>query len=134
VPRWTPHSTAWRRHERPRRAAQLLDIEAIKQLDARDFRLMDLKQWDEWGKVFTADCVTEVPEADLVNTGRAEIVSNVSGALVGARTCHHGHMPEIEIAGDGSARGIWAMFDYVEWAEQDGLRVDSLGAVPDLPS
>jgi hypothetical protein len=144
---------------------QLLDIEAIKQLKARYFRLMDLKQWDEWGMVFTADCVMEVPEADLVNTGRAEIVSNVSGALVGARTCHHGHMPEIEIAGDGTARGIWAMFDYVEWAEQDGtrvglqgyghyreeyeredgewriartrlerLRVDSLGAVPDLPS
>jgi hypothetical protein len=143
----------------------LLDIEAIKQLKARYFRLMDLKQWDDWGMVFATDCIMEVPEADLVNTGRAEIVSNVSGALVGARTCHHGHMPEIEIAGDGTARGIWAMFDYVEWAEQDGtriglqgyghyreeyrredgewriartrlerLRVDSLGARPELPS
>jgi hypothetical protein len=143
----------------------LVDIEAIKQLKARYFRLMDLKRWDDWGMVFATDCVMEVPEADIVNTGRQEIVTSVSGALVGARTCHHGHMPEIEIMGDGAARGIWAMFDYVEWAEQDGtrvglqgyghyreeytredgewriartrlerLRVDSLGAVPELPS
>ena len=27
-------------------------------------------------------------------------------------------MPEIEITGDDTARGIWAMFDYVEWPEQ----------------
>jgi len=145
------------------RLQELLDIEAIKQLKARYFRLMDLKQWDDWGLVFTADCVMEVPEADMVNTGRQEIVTNVSGALVGARTCHHGHMPEIQIAGDGTARGVWAMFDYVEWDARDGtrvglqgyghyreqyvredgqwriartrlerLRVDSLGAIPEL--
>ena len=98
---------------------ELLDIEAIKQLKARYFRLMDLKQWDDWGLVFATDCVMEVPEADMVNTGRQEIVASVSGALVGARTCHHGHMPEIQITG-GTARGIWAMFDYVEWDEQPG--------------
>jgi hypothetical protein len=106
---------------------QLLDIEAIKQLKARYFRLMDLKQWDDWGLVFANDCVMEVPEAELVNTGRAEIVTSVSGALVGARTCHHGHMPEIEITGNGTARGVWAMFDYVEWAEHDGTRVGLQG-------
>jgi hypothetical protein len=106
---------------------QLLDVEAIKQLKARYFRLMDLKQWDDWGMVFAAGCVMEVPEADMVNTGRQSIVENVSGALVGARTCHHGHMPEIEITGDGTARGIWAMFDYVEWDTQDGTRVGLQG-------
>ena len=108
-------------------AQQLLDIEAIKQLKARYFRLMDLKQWNDWGLVFATDCVMEVPEAEMVNTGRNEIVTNVSGALVGARTCHHGHMPEIEITGDGTARGIWAMFDYVEWDTQDGTRVGLQG-------
>ncbi len=111
----------------PENAQQLLDIEAIKQLKARYFRLMDTKQWDDWGMVFATDCIMEVPEAEMVNTGRAEIVTNVSGALVGARTCHHGHMPEIEITGDGTARGIWAMFDYVEWDEQDGARVGLQG-------
>jgi len=105
----------------------LLDIEAIKQLKARYFRLMDLKQWDDWGLVFATDCVMEVPEADLVNTGREQIVANVSGALVGARTCHHGHMPEIQLTGDDTARGVWAMFDYVEWDEQDGARIGLQG-------
>ena len=33
-------------------------------------------------------------------------------------------MPEIEITGDGTARGIWAMFDYVEWDQRrSGPRV-----------
>lgn len=111
----------------PKDAQELVDIEAIKQLKARYFRLMDLKQWDEWGLVFATDCVMEVPEADMVNRGRQEIVATVSRALVSARTCHHGHMPEIEVTGDGTARGVWAMFDYVEWDEQDGARVELQG-------
>ena len=106
---------------------QLLDIEQIKQLKARYFRLMDTKQWDDWGLIFATNCVMEVPEADMVNNGREDIVTNVSTALIGARTAHHGHMPEIEITGDGTARGVWAMFDYVEWPEQDGTRVGLQG-------
>ena len=106
---------------------QLLDIEQIKQLKARYFRLMDTKQWDNWGLVFTRECVMEVPEGDMVNNGREEIVTTVSSALTGARTTHHGHMPEIEITGDDTARGVWAMFDFVEWPEQDGARVGLQG-------
>ena len=101
----------------------LLDIEAIKQLKARYFRLMDTKRWDDWALVFATNCVMEVPEADMVNNGRDEIVAAVSTVLTGVRTAHHGHMPEIEITGDGTARGVWAMFDYVEFPEQDGARV-----------
>jgi hypothetical protein len=111
------------------RAAQqrLLDIEAIKQLKARYFRHMDLKQWDEWAQVFARHAVMEVPEVDATQTGRDDIVAFVSGALTGARTVHHGHTPEIEITGPDSARGTWAMADYVEWtvpagADRVGLR------------
>jgi uncharacterized protein (TIGR02246 family) len=93
----------------------LLDIEAIKQLKARYFRCMDRKEWDAWGEVFAPDAVLEVPEAEMVTEGRAAIVAAVSGALTGATTTHHGHMPEIEITGPDTARGIWAMFDYVSW-------------------
>lgn len=32
------------------------DVEAIKQVKARYFRLMDTKQWDEMAEVFTEDC------------------------------------------------------------------------------
>ena len=108
-------------------AGPLRDIEDIKQLKARYFRLLDTKQWDAWGQVFSTDAVMEVPEAGMVNNGRDEIVRNVGAALEGARTVHHGHMPEIELTGDDTARGIWAMYDYVEWPERDGKRVGLRG-------
>ena len=91
------------------------DIDDIKRLKARYFRTLDQKDWDAWGQVFAAGAVMEVPEADVVLTGRAAIVEFVSGALASARTVHQGHMPEIELTGAGTATGIWAMFDYVEW-------------------
>lgn len=108
----------------PDPAQQLLDIEAIKQLKARYFRCIDTKAWDAWGEVFTADVVMEVPEVGAVMTGRADVVRQVSAALEGATTIHHGHMPEIELAGPDRARGTWAMDDYVEWPpDDDGNRV-----------
>jgi hypothetical protein len=102
---------------------RLLDIEAIKQLKARYFRTMDRKDWDGFGQVFAREAVLEVPEVDMVVNGRDAIVAFVSGAVGAARTVHHGHMPEIEITGPDSARGTWAMFDYVEWDSSDANRV-----------
>ena len=100
------------------------DIEAIKQLKARYLRLMDTRQWDQWGLVFATDCVMELPEVNAVCNGRDAIVEDVSAAVDGACTVHHGHMPEIELTGPDTARGIWAMFDYVEWPPStDGTRV-----------
>ena len=96
------------------------DIEAIKQLKARYFRFLDTKDWDGWGGVFATDALMEVPEADVVEQGREAIVAAVSGALEGTTTVHHGHMPEIELTGPDTARGIWAMFDYVEWPAAEG--------------
>jgi uncharacterized protein (TIGR02246 family) len=105
---------------------RLLDIEEIKQLKARYFRYLDTKRWDAWGTVFTPDAVMEVPEADMVNHGRDEVVRAVSTALEGTRTVHHGHMPEIVITGPDTARGTWAMSDFVEWQsagdQRAGLR------------
>lgn len=106
---------------------QLLDVEQIKQLKACYFRLVDAKRWDEWGKVFASDAVLEIPEGDLVHRGRAEIVANVSTVMEHLRTVHHGHMPEIEITGRDTARGVWAMSDYVEWPSEDGTRVGLRG-------
>jgi uncharacterized protein (TIGR02246 family) len=94
---------------------RLLDIEAIKQLKARYFRSIDRKEWDAFGEVFARDAVLEVPEVDMVTNGRDAIVAFVSGVLAGTQTVHHGHMPEITLTGQDTARGTWAMFDYVEW-------------------
>jgi hypothetical protein len=102
---------------------RLVDIEAIKQLKARYFRLMDQKRWDEWALVFADDARLVVPEGGTDERGRAAVVRYVSGMLEGVRTAHHGHMPEIDITGPDTARGIWAMFDYVEFApDADGNR------------
>jgi hypothetical protein len=106
----------------------LSDVEAIKQLKARYFRLLDAKRWEEWALVFTKGAVMEVPEANMVNNGRDEIVQRVSSALQHARTVHHGHMPEIELTGPDTARGTWAMSDFVEWPRSEsGARVGLRG-------
>ena len=52
----------------------------------------------------------------------------MSGPLTGTQTVHHGHMPEIELTGPDTARGTWAMFDYVEWPRpESGERVGLTG-------
>jgi hypothetical protein len=91
------------------------EIEAIKRLKARYFRLMDTKQWDEWGDVFTEDAhLAASPDPNETFSGRADIVKRVSTVLRDARTVHHGHMPEIELTGPDTATGIWAMYDFVD--------------------
>jgi hypothetical protein len=94
-------------------AEQLLEIEAIKQLKARYFRLLDTKQWDDLRLQFVDDCVFDgtsspFPDADA-------FVASLSTAHAETRTVHHGHMPEIVLTGATTARGIWSMVDYVAW-------------------
>ena len=99
------------------------DVEQIKQVKARYFRLMDQKRWNEWQEVFTED-VTAVyhgvpgshPSDGLTQlhcNGRTELVGKVSGFLSTGISIHHGHMPEIEVTSPTTARGIWAMVDYL---------------------
>lgn len=94
---------------------RLSDIEAIKQLKARYFRLMDQKRWDEWAALFADDVRMVVPEGNVDEQGRSAVVRFVSTMLEGARTVHQGHMPEIEITGADAAHGTWAMSDFVEF-------------------
>lgn len=99
---------------------RLLDIEEIKQLKARYFRCMDTKDWAGFADVFAANARMLVPEGGVDLNGRETIASTISGFLDGAVTTHHGHMPEIEITGADTARGVWAMFDYVQFPGADG--------------
>ena len=93
-------------------ASRLADLEEIKALKARYFRLMDTKQWTAWGDVFTEDCSMHSgpPSAPEVR-GRAEIVAYVRSHIEHVITVHHGHMPEIEFQDAGRATGVWAMYD-----------------------
>ncbi|HEX4397190.1 MAG TPA: nuclear transport factor 2 family protein [Trebonia sp.] len=90
----------------------LADIEAIKQLKARYFRLMDVQNWAEFGDVFTRDAV--VGGGDQEVAGRPAIVEFIATASDGVRSAHQGFLPEIEILGAGQASGVWAMSDYFE--------------------
>jgi len=97
------------------------EIEAIKQLKARYFRYLDTKQWDRWGDVFTQDAVLDHPaNRSEPLRGRGQIVETVSAGLANRVTIHHGHMPEIEITGEGTAKGIWAMYDLLLGPTPDG--------------
>lgn len=94
---------------------ELFEIEEIKKLKARYFRLMDMKQWDEWREVFTEDAILQHgPNPEDKFEGREQIVGQLSQILANAVTVHHGHMPEIELTSESTATGIWAMFDFVE--------------------
>jgi len=100
------------------------DVLAIQQLKSRYFRLMDTKQWDQWRHLFTDDMVfyadydSVLPsDVEPTTSGGDEFVEMVSGVLATAVTAHHGHMPDIELHGDGTAHGIWAMFDWVDDAD-----------------
>jgi hypothetical protein len=93
----------------------LVEIEAIKQLKARYFRLIDTQAWDAFEQLFTADASLRWgPGPDEILHGRERIRAGVSASLEGAVTVHHGHMPEIELTGEDTARGIWSMFDRVD--------------------
>jgi hypothetical protein len=90
----------------------LADIEAIKQLKARYFRLMDTKNWAEFGEVFARDAVVRGGDREIV--GRTAIVEFVATTSDGVRSAHQGFLPEIEILAGGQASGVWAMSDYFE--------------------
>ena len=101
--------------------ASLADIEAIKQLKARYFRLLDEKRWDALRGLFSEDFrgVFAGPHPDIQYAGPDEMIAALREAL-GERdadsavpTVHHGHMPEIRLLDEDSAEGVWSMMDIV---------------------
>jgi hypothetical protein len=99
-------------------AATLAEIQAIEQLKARYFRLLDTKQWDAWRDVFSDDFTADVDGAGVHPTlhfsSPEEMVATNRKTLESAVTVHHGHMPEITVTGPDTATGIWAMMDIVK--------------------
>lgn len=88
---------------------------AIGNLKAAYCRLLDSKDWQGWGDLFTEDVVVDVTDSGGgVMHGRAALVASVSASLAEAKTAHQVHFPEISIDGD-HATAIWPMQDRVEW-------------------
>ena len=102
---------------------ELADVEAIRQLKARYFRLMDQKQWDAWKDVFAADVEIRTPDDTGDATpiiGRDTFVDGLRTMIESVPTVHHGHMAEISVDGD-TATGIWSMEDHLWWPPESGL-------------
>lgn len=97
----------------------LLALEAIRQLKASYCRFVDTKQWDRLAGLF-------LPEARLYGFGSVgdggtpeEFVAGIAKRLAKVISIHHVHNPEISLTGPDTARGIWPMTDYLEFADGD---------------
>ena len=99
------------------------DIEAIRQLKARYFRLMDTKDWDGLAQVFADDVMIDVTgEGGGVTHSVAEYIPFLRANIENVITVHHGHMPEIELTSATTAKGIWALEDQLWWPEGGPLK------------
>ena len=96
------------------------ELEAIRQVKSRYFRLMDTQQFDQWHTCFTDDISAlyeGVPRAaddlptDIEIQGCAALVDGVRSLMTGAQSIHQGYMPELELTSATTARGIWSMYD-----------------------
>lgn len=114
------------------RAKELWAIEQIKQLKARYFRFMDMKDWDNLPTLFTADVEADYRlamldpgdgEPDMASlaehqlSGRDAVCAYIRTGLTPITSVHKGYMPEIEITGKHTARGIWPMTDELHMKE-----------------
>lgn len=102
------------------------DLEAIRQLKARYFRMMDTKDWDGLAAVFAADVEIDVTaEGGGITHGVAEYIPFIKNVLDGVITVHHGHMPEITMTSPTTAAGVWALEDQLWWP--DGNHMHGFG-------
>ena len=110
---------------------RLIAIEDIRQLKARYFRCMDTKDWEGLAQVFAPDAVFDLREVGStrhpvtgawtppfgddaeVYRGHAAVLGMIRDAVAHRVTVHHGHMGEIEITSENTARAIWAMEDVI---------------------
>jgi hypothetical protein len=104
------------------------DIEAIKQLKARYFRLMDTKDWAGFRACFTDDVVVDVSaDGAGVFEGVDAFMTMLEPTLRDVVTVHHGHMPEIELTSDTTANGVWAMEDNLRFGVNGEMHLHGFG-------
>jgi SnoaL-like domain len=109
-------------------AAELREIESIKQLKARYCRYLDTKDWSAWRAIFTDDFVSDTAEAGgRLIVGADEFVAYIRKTLgkPSQPTVHQVHAPEIELLSETTARGVWALEDVVRLAP--GVNLNGYG-------
>lgn len=109
----------------PPETADLVEIEALKQLKARYCRLLDAKDWTAWRQIFTDDFVSDTsPAGGKRVEGADAFVAYTRGNLEKPSqvTAHQVHAPELELTSETTARGVWALEDVVRLAPGINLR------------
>jgi hypothetical protein len=100
---------------------RLNDLEQVKLLKTRYCRYLDGRQWDAMRALFTEDAGFEglatAPPGATVDV----FVTGLETRFQNAVSAHHVHSPEIVFFSDTRARGIWPMWDYIEWPEPMGF-------------
>lgn len=94
---------------------RLLEVEQIKQLKYRYLRHLDCKEWDALRALFVPDATSAYGGGRYSFQGRDAIMEFLEGALDRPTmlTSHQVHHPEIELTGEGTATGSWALWDNV---------------------
>ena len=98
-------------------------IEAVRNLKARYFRMVDQQDWEGVRGLFAPDAVIDVSSSTVSGSGRGvyhgrdHFVAMLSKALSGVVSVHHGHTSEIEVTGPDRATGVWAMEDRLWFPE-----------------
>jgi hypothetical protein len=94
-------------------------IESIRQLKARYFHCVDMKDWAGLAEVFAPDAEMDMSgEGSAITRGNADIAEYVrTCGIEPAQTVHHGHNPEITIASGTTASGVWPMEDKIWWPD-----------------
>jgi hypothetical protein len=99
----------------------LVEIELIKRLKYTYLRRLDQKRWEELGQCFLPEATAAYSGGKYSFDGREAIVGFVERSMgredfLSAHRCHH---PEIDLGGDGTATGAWALDDFVIIGEHD---------------
>lgn len=90
------------------------EYEAIRRLKYRYFRCLDGKKWEELAECFIPDAETSYEGGKFSFRGVGTIMKFLARSLDDSMiSMHHGHHPEIELTGETTATGVWALQDYV---------------------
>ncbi|MGH7860320.1 MAG: nuclear transport factor 2 family protein [Candidatus Binatia bacterium] len=113
--------------ELERRIRVIENVEAIKRLKYRYFRHLDRKEWDDLAACFAPQATVAYGSGRYRFEGREATLGFLREALgeeKGSVTAHHGHHPEIELTGEDTARGTWALYNYMfNERERRGIRI-----------
>ncbi len=106
---------------------QFFDYKEIIELKASFGRLADVKDWEGYRQVFSADCEFDFGGGLIVRGSQAG-TDAIAAMLEGAVSVHRAYMPEITFVSATEAKGIWAVNDYIEWTPAaTGERAGQMG-------